>query len=211
MDDHEELHRSIRSGRSCSRFDQPRIQHRLRIRQSSTPVCRQTEAPATAQNSIGARRTAEPTHLLAKNEINAGTAVPGVLNAVLESGTIGGPSVYFVQVALPTRSARPGHPKPWFSRPWLNRFPCRGLIAGGLTGNMSFSVNPGDLETQYQRNGCRKRSRSSRYRTGASIRQACWKDNFTVVYTGQVCTDSGKFLSAASMMTELKSPSMVTL
>ena len=189
LDDHEELHHSIRSGRSCSRFDQPRIQHHFEF---GSPQ-HQLQANGGAQplqNSIGAPRTVEPTLLLGKNEINAGTAVPGVLNAVLSPGTIGGPNAYFVRTASPTRSARPT-PETLVFTTVAEPISLPGLIAGGLTGNMSFDVNPGDLETHASGTGAE--NGVDPLGTGlGKYPPSLPKDNFTVVYTGQVYTDSGK-------------------
>ena len=127
-----------------------------------------------------------------QNEINAGTAVPGVLNAVLSPGTIGGPSVYFVRTAFTNSVGTTWTPETLVFTTVAEPVSLPGLIAGGLTGNMSFAENPGDLETHASGTG----AENGVDPLGTGLAQVSakppWKDNFTVVYTGQVYTDSGK-------------------
>ena len=146
-----------------------------------------------------------------QNEINAGTAVPGVLNAVLSPGTIGGPNAYFVRTAFTNSVGTTWTPETLVFTTVAEPVSLPGLIAGGLTGNMSFDVNPGDLETHASGTGAENESILSvrdwrKYPPslpGRTTLRSSTPDKFTRI--------QARFPSAKTSMTELTSPSTVTL
>ena len=125
-----------------------------------------------------------------QNVINAGTAVPGVLNALLSN--IGGPNIYFVRTAFTNSVATTWTPETLIFTTPAEPINLDGLIAGGLTGNMSFTDNPGDLDQWASGTGAENGIDPDGPTMGQLNAKPPWLDNFTVVYTGQVYTDSGK-------------------
>ena len=78
-----------------------------------------------------------------QNEINAGTAVPGVLNAVLSPGTIGGPNVYFVRTAFTNSVGTTWTPETLVFTTVAEPISLPGLIAGGLNRKHELCREPG--------------------------------------------------------------------
>jgi hypothetical protein len=125
-----------------------------------------------------------------QNVINAGTAVPGVLNALLSN--IGGPNVYFVRTAFTNSVGTTWTPETLIFTTPAEPISLPGLIAGGLTGNMNFADNPGDLDQWVTGTGAENGIDPAGTTMGQLNAKPPWLDNFTVVYTGQVYTDNGK-------------------
>ncbi|NCZ64078.1 MAG: hypothetical protein EBY62_09860, partial [Cellvibrionales bacterium] len=63
---------------------------------------------------------------------------------------------------------------------------------GGLSGNMSFADNPGNLDQMVSGTGAENGIDPDGPTMGQLNAKPPWLDNFTVVYTGQVYTESGK-------------------
>jgi hypothetical protein len=125
-----------------------------------------------------------------QNVINAGTAVPGVLNALLSN--IGGPNVYFVRTAFTNSVGTTWTPETLIFTTPAEPISLPGLIAGGLSGNMNFADNPGDLDQWVTGTGAENGIDPAGTTMGQLNAKPPWLDNFTVVYTGQVYTDNGK-------------------
>ena len=146
-----------------------------------------------------------------QNEINAGTAVPGVLNAVLSPGTIGGPNVYFVRTAFTNSVGTTWTPETLVFTTVAEPVSLPGLIAGGLTGNMSFAENPGDLETHASGTGAENGvdplgtglAQVSAKPPGRTTLRSSTPDKFTRI--------QARFPSVKTPMTELTSRSTVPL
>ena len=78
----------------------------------------------------------------------------------------------------------------WF-KPAANPGYMPGLTAGGLNGNMSFAANPANLDANTANSGATNGVDPLGPTVSESKTKPPWKDNWTVVYTGQVYDADG--------------------
>ena len=78
----------------------------------------------------------------------------------------------------------------WF-KPAANPSYIAGLKAGGLNGNMSYAANPGNLDSNTANSGATNGIDPLGPTISESKSKPPWKDNWTVVYSGQIYDDDG--------------------